>query len=686
MNFRRLFFLPLEDSDEKILVLVGPSPAGSVVALWKHVITFESPNFDNGDDAAESRLTLESCGSFTILGNNSAPVMKSMIESRWAKEQSKREVRARVISQMNAARTSRFAPPSVKDVSTQTAITLHRNPTVHESKTTLGLSLLTCCYENLSRLRPVYSDVVDKIAMLLFFTSAKTYNILRQVLTLPSVSTIYREFGAQLEDIRCRLTDLSNVEQSICALKDEVQKLRLSGGAVNIQFTLAVDAFSFRSFSGSPLGPPGRQKEHTEVITEGEVKYNNGFVFLLISHDYRIPVKMVHLAAAPTGCYNKTIASCTDTIIALANKHGLRVWCRATDGGRGVSSEHNSFYKEHIEGRSARFMTLIERVHAHLSSNPESWIPISDPLHVFKNARAHLLTYPMQLYPDSKVISVDVLRQVLDLGDALDDVSQLGKMRDCYVLSLFTFANVQKLLCKEKYVEAYFLLPFACWSAVIFSQSIDLNFRIFLVELSFQIFSNWLGQYKELEKSNIALKYTKDCAAVVFCEAHFVKRMLNTLVAFGVALSFGAENIRLDALGTHLVENQIGIARSTSNDPRYQRILSTFTHAELRKQCASELNLCIHVQGRLNSGGCKVDPDYAMSGPLIAKPQGWRVDAILQLFHGLSSEKIAPALKSDVKLFTSQLSGICSQLDRHVYGVNETANATIMARLIKFNK
>ena len=61
MNFRRLFFLPLEDSDEKILVLVGPSPAGSVVALWKHVITFESPNFDNGDDAAESRLTLESC-------------------------------------------------------------------------------------------------------------------------------------------------------------------------------------------------------------------------------------------------------------------------------------------------------------------------------------------------------------------------------------------------------------------------------------------------------------------------------------------------------------------------------------------------------------------------------------------------------------------------------------------------
>ena len=87
---------------------------------------------------------------------------------------------------------------------------------------------------------------------------------------------------------------------------------------------------------GSPLGPPGRQAEHREVITEGEVKYNNGFVFLLISHDYRIPVKMVLLAASPTGCYSKTIANCTDTIIACANKHGVHAWCRATDGDRGV--------------------------------------------------------------------------------------------------------------------------------------------------------------------------------------------------------------------------------------------------------------------------------------------------------------------------------------------------------------
>lgn len=55
------------------------------------------------------------------------------------------------------------------------------------------------------------------------------------------------------------------------------------------------------------------------------------------------------------------------------------------------------------------------------------------------------------------------------------------------------------------------------------------------------------------------------------------------MVAFGIALMFGDERLRLDALGTHLVENNIGIARQTSFDPIWERILTTYCHAEMRK-------------------------------------------------------------------------------------------------------
>ena len=161
--------------------------------------------------------------------------------------------------------------------------------------------------------------------------------------------------------------------------------------------------------------------------------------------------------------------------------------------------------------------------------------------------------------------------------------------------------------------------------------------------------------------------------------------MLNTLTVFGVVLRFGADNVRLDALGTHLVENAIGIARSTSNDPRYERILTCYAHNVLRKTLGAVLGVTLHVPVRVNSGGCKVDPDYRSDIELIAKPSDWRVDDILQLFRGLTNSETAPALKDDALLFISELKKIFPQLDMHEYKVNEAANSTIMARLIKFS-
>ena len=134
----------------------------------------------------------------------------------------------------------------------------------------------------------------------------------------------------------------------------------------------------------------------------------------------------------------------------------------------------------------------------------------------------------------------------------------------------------------------------------------------------------------------------------------------------------------------YLVENAIGIARSTSHDPRYERIVTCYAHNELRKKLGADLGVTLHVPGRVNSGGCKVDPDYKSDSELIAKPSEWRVDDILQLFRGLTNSDTSPALELDAKEFVSELREISPQLDLREYKVNEAANSTIMARLIKF--
>lgn len=84
-------------------------------------------------------------------------------------------------------------------------------------------------------------------------------------------------------------------------------------------------------------------------------------------------------------------------------------------------------------------------------------------------------------------------------------------------------------------------------------------------------------------------------------------RILNTLVATALSLIFSSDFVRTDGCGTHLVENQIGIARDNSNDPRWKRILAAFSHAILRKKLANKHGLTLYVPGRINDWGVKID-------------------------------------------------------------------------------
>lgn len=161
------------------------------------------------------------------------------------------------------------------------------------------------------------------------------------------------------------------------------------------------------------------------------------------------------------------------------------------------------------------------------------------------------------------------------------------------------------------------------------------------------------------------------------------------MVAFGIALMFGDERLRLDALGTHLVENNIGIARQTSFDPRWERILTTYCHAEMRKLLAVKYGIIIHVQNRLNDGGCKIENDphkNDKSEDTIEKPKNWNINELIQLFHCMCHSDCRGALMKDIKKLRDELFSLSKVTDLREYDTNETANCGILARLISFKK
>ena len=233
-------------------------------------------------------------------------------------------------------------------------------------------------------------------------------------------------------------------------------------------------------------------EEKDRTIPQSQVELRYGFIMMLIPLDYRLPAKIVHLATSPAGSYSKDIGLIVDQVRQACNAAGLRVWFKATDGDPGVSQEHEAFYEHHVCGRDGRFASLVDKTHTWLRSDNSSYIPIADPLHVLKNIRSRLITYPIQLYPNSRTSEISEMREILKIGPALSDESQIGKMRDSYVTQLFTFENVQRLLRKGQYVHGFLILPFACWTTILFCPRISLKLRLFLVELAYHIIRQWI--------------------------------------------------------------------------------------------------------------------------------------------------------------------------------------------------
>ena len=696
MNESGFVILPSSETEPKLGILYSSSADTSMgpgFTLWKHVGDPCSNVFDllqyvycefMRDDVENSESGSGQIPHCDGARSDLSDKRRAAIMARWEKERHKKELSERKCAKMTKQRQR----AERCEACTQTKMScLGGNCDKQAQKPLLRLGNLFVSenLENFARKSPRYSDTYYDIAALIYLSSPKSYRIARQIVVLPSVSSIYREYAGKFHQTSEKILSLSQLEQSLSDVKEAIKQLERAGQKVNPVCTLGIDAFCFRSFSGRTMGTSNKKKViqqiietaiqedagETSVVMEGDVTYNYGFLFLLIPHDYRLPVKLLHLCPAETGCYNAKIAKKAREIRKVARDAKLQIWC---------------FFFECINGKTSNFQDLALSVYKWLHADNDRCAPISDPLHVLKNMRAKLLAHSIMLYSGCPSTSLQSMRSVLNVGSALTDDSQIGKMRDAYVVSLFTFSNVHKLMTSGHYVEACFLFPFACWTAVIFSDGIELELRLFLVELAFQIIHSWYVEAPLLVGSGVhARGAVKE--VTTFCDSQYTRRMLNTLVMFGVALMFGCDNMRMDALGTHLVENSIGIARASSNDPRYERIIQTYTHAEVRKEIAAKLGICLYVPGRVNQGGCKVDPDYRCAGrSLKSKPSRWRVDGILQLLRGLCQPETAEFMSKKLKKFLSELAQLIPILDRHEYNINSAANCGIMARIISLVK
>lgn len=153
----------------------------------------------------------------------------------------------------------------------------------------------------------------------------------------------------------------------------------------------------------------------------------------------------------------------------------------------------------------------MNEIYTILCNHVELTIPIGDPLHLWKGIRSRFQMNRIALFSESPFMTdFENVSRILDLGNAILDTSKAGKMRNAYCLKMFTFENTIKLLREQDYIDACFFLPFASWISANFSISIDLPFRLFSFELSFQMISTFFEQFPDLKKTEYCKKLLKE--------------------------------------------------------------------------------------------------------------------------------------------------------------------------------
>lgn len=488
-----------------------------------------------------------------------------------------------------------------------------------------------------------YSEELFRFAYIFLSYSPRAFHFVRQRIPLPSKSRLYTKFGPFIKQMKSNLTDINGAHN----LLDNLVRSRFNG--TPIVCTLGVDAFAFRLFLRSEvtrqhlkcelslsdlrqIGPLLEDKtildelfdEEEDLIDEMDSQltkekleemfacFNYCFIFVLQPLNSHIPCLTLHLLPAGSGVATEQIMDTVDELIDACKQHKVEIRYVSADGDKGWNCRFHSIFKLM---ESVNFTTLDEFSLDVFKKCEEAGIPlaVTDLLHCVKAARGRYIDHKMLIatgHKKSKTKYKKVCRVLPNCSRSLTDKTQMGRMRDFYPLDLFTTGNVLRLLHHQLYPDAFYFVSYTLLLLVIRVPFFRMDFRLQLLSVAYGLFSH---VYKDIvtmtekpKDQRVPQRYFAECKYITFAEVATIERILCTMASYASAFQLHTDDLRTDALGTHIVEQRIGQSRQGS-DSRWERILSLFAQGAIRSLFLEEDDLKPYIHGRLKNAGCRLD-------------------------------------------------------------------------------
>jgi hypothetical protein len=499
------------------------------------------------------------------------------------------------------------------------------------------------------------------LAFVLYVASPKSYRIQKKIFTMPSVSTLYQRVGPKLNFLKKQLTmsDYSGIK-SICEQWREEQQIN---GIIDV--ILGFDAAVFKQ------------------ARIDEEDCTNCIAFLVLPIHPNIATLLILLLPRPSGSLGKDgpYRECRQIVDTLWSC-GVHVISVATDGDRSYLTYQVQLFPHYSCRISEGLDRLCDEFFERNIRKRDFWW-IADILHVLKCQRCRLKDNLFLRAKNS--FNCTSLNRILGLKDSLSKFKGPNKMNDIYAVRLFSIDSLVKLMCNEgNPSEIEYIMPFALWYAAVSIGDLTRITRLGLLKIAFRIFSQWarrrirsdgkLDPNRELwEENGKEIKF-----AVI--EADLIRYLNSVLFTYSVIKNY--DDVGLDRIGTHLVENFFGMMRIACHyNDTWDRCISYAAKASM----ANEI---------LSANGIKnaTRRDFTIAGVKVFRQQDIEKLDIPDLFtHGMvyldfregkftDSDPVAFLLADLILLFDWQ-----ENHSAKLYNPGPVANESALSRILAFS-
>lgn len=435
--------------------------------------------------------------------------------------------------------------------------------------------------ENLehSKYKHEYSDEIYEICFALFSICQHSYELLRCVLQLSSISSIRSHFSDRISNEKDNLIDYSNIPEIVAKYRD-VNSIR-----EQFDIILRVDACSFDRLNAN--GKKYCFCFYAQPIIPGLKSFP------------------VHITPTETGSCSDSIIDLLYQIIEILKECDINVIYTASDGDPGYNTLNDKTFE--VLSKISVFNRFESALF--LWGKNTSIKHISDMLHILKLARKRLIQGEISLYYDKilHIINSDTIEKVLHRGKCLTDKSPLAKMKDIYALELFNFQNLEILFENNMIYEALYFLPYVCWLESVLYLNLTTKARIELLHISFDIFYSFYNLNETKPRApGITINKSSHSCAQIFADSNLIKRSFNSIIGTAFII-INYKEIALDRIGTHVLENYFGQIRYSCDEfDSWENILSAISYGNIRTQILNKYNIQLPIYNRSNYGGIHI--------------------------------------------------------------------------------